>query len=103
MFSHRHCHPALKGQQLSVKCLGAGHPSTESSWGAAVSRAVLTVEHLATVLSLVKDPITVNFSCFTLVCHSPLCHKCRGHTVLYPRVLEPAVPRAVLMGLVCYV
>lgn len=29
---------------------------------------------------------------------SPLCHKRRGHTVLYPEVLEPAVPQAVLMG-----
>lgn len=59
--------------------------------------AVLTAEHLAMVLNLVKEPIIVFpfHSCMSL---SPLCHKRRGHTVLYPRVLEPAVPQAVLMG-----
>lgn len=62
--SHRHCHPAVSAKYLQLQ------NTAESSRGVAVSRAVLTAEHLAMVLSLVKDRITVNFSRFTLVCLS---------------------------------
>lgn len=56
-----------KGTAAVCEVPGCWSPehTDESSRGAAVPRAVLTVEHLATVLSL------VNFSCFTLYAARP--------------------------------